>query len=96
MADISKWQKKNTKTMLLRLNIRTDRDILKHLDTVKSKQGYIKELIRADMKSKGIEIPHPSRAEEKKYAEYLCDLEFGEIDPSEDFKYETNDRSGKD
>lgn len=86
MADIAKWQKKNTKTVLLRFNIRTDRDILKHLDTVSSKQGYIKELIRADMDKKGIVIPHPSRAEEKKYAEYLCDLEFGEIDPKEDFK----------
>lgn len=85
MADIAKWQKKNTKTVLLRFNIRTDRDILKYLETVPSKQGYIKDLIRADLKEKGIEIPHPSRAEEKKYAEYLCDLEFGEIDPKEDF-----------
>ena len=85
MADISKWQKKNTKTVLLRFNIRTDRDILKYLESVPSKQGYIKDLIRADLKAKGIEIPHPSRAEEKKYAEYLCDLEFGEIDPKEDF-----------
>ena len=86
MATIQEWQKKNTKTVLLRFNIRTDRDVLQQLDNVKSKQGYIKELIRADMKAKGIDIPHPSRAEEKKYAEYLCDLEFGEIDPSEDFK----------
>lgn len=80
-----KWQRKNTTLMQIRLNHNTDKDILTHLDTVKSKQGYIKELIRADMESKGIKIPHPSRKEQKKYAEYLCDLEFGEISDKEDF-----------
>ena len=79
------WQKKNTTLMQVRLNNSTDKDILTHLETVPSKQGYIKDLIRADMESKGIKIPHPSRAEQKKYAEYLCDLEFGEIDGKEDF-----------
>lgn len=83
---ITKWNKKNTTLMQLRLNYKTDRDILQHLSTQKSKSGYVKELIRADMKAKGIDIPHPSRAEEKKYAEYLCDLEFGEIDSNEDFE----------
>lgn len=82
------WQRKNTTLMQLRLNHSTDKDILTHLNNQKSKSGYIKELIRADMKEKGIVIPHPSIAEQKKYAEYLCDLEFGEIDPKEDFKYE--------
>lgn len=83
-----KWQRNNTTLMQLRLNFNTDKDILEHLETKKSKSGYIKDLIRADMKAHGIFIPHPSRAEQKKYAEYLCDLEFGEIDPTEDFKYE--------
>lgn len=82
------WQRKNTTLIQLRLNHNTDKDILEHLDNQKSKSGYIKELIREDMKQKGIVIPHPSKAEQKKYAEYLCDLEFGEIDPSEDFVYE--------
>lgn len=82
------WQRKNTTLMQIRLNYMTDKDILTHLKTVPSKSGYIKDLIRADMKAKGINIPHPSRAEQKKYAEYLCDLEFGEISPDEDFKYE--------
>jgi len=86
MSALSEWQKKNTSCTLLRFNVRTDRDILKHLETVGSKQGYIKDLIRADMKQKGLDMPHPSRAEEKKYAEYLLDLEFGEIDSKEDFK----------
>lgn len=86
MAACTKWQKENTKTILIRLNIRTDKDIIQQLDTVKSKQGYIKELIREDMDKKGIVIPHPSKSQIKKYQEYLCDLEFGEIDPTEDFK----------
>lgn len=81
-----KWQKKHTVQVALRFNDKTDLDVITQLENVPNKQGYIKELIRADMKSKGIEIPHPSRADEKKYAEYLCDLEFGEIEPSEEFK----------
>ena len=86
MANCNKWQKENTKTILIRLNIRTDKDIIQQLDTVKSKQGYIKDLIREDMEKKGIVIPHPSMSQIKKYQEYLCDLEYGEIDPKEDFK----------
>ena len=86
MTSHEKWTRKNTTLIQLRLNHNTDRDILQHLKTVPSKQGYVKELIRADMQKKGIVIPHPSIAEKKKYAEYLCDLEFGEIDPKEDFK----------
>lgn len=81
----TEWQKKNTTLMQFRLNHDTDKDILTYLGTLPSKTGYIKELIRADMKTKGINIPHPSKAEQKKYAEYLCDLEFGEIDEKEDF-----------
>ena len=34
----------------MKLNRRTDGDVLEKLDNVPSKQGYIKELIRADLK----------------------------------------------
>ena len=44
------YNKKNTKTILLRFNLNTDADILKHLEKQDSKLGYIKELIRKDMK----------------------------------------------
>ena len=37
------------KQVALRLNILTDADILQLLDEVDNKQGYIKELIRADI-----------------------------------------------
>ena len=45
----NKYDKENTKQISLRLNKKTDADILEHLETVGSKQGYIKELIRADI-----------------------------------------------
>lgn len=44
-----KYDKLNTKSVTLRLNKKTDKDILEKLDTVDSKMGYIKELIRKDM-----------------------------------------------
>ena len=48
----NKSNKKNTKTICVRLSFNTDADIIKKLDEVKSKMGYIKELIRKDMQAK--------------------------------------------
>jgi len=45
----AKYDAANTKKILLKLNIKTDDDILKRLDAVSNKQGYIKDLIRADI-----------------------------------------------
>lgn len=42
--------KRNTTTVLLRLNYNTDADILEKLGQVDSKMGYIKTLIREDLK----------------------------------------------
>lgn len=39
----------NTRQVHLKLNLRTDKDVLARLDEVPSKQGYIKGLIRADI-----------------------------------------------
>lgn len=50
----NKYDKLNTKQISLRLNKNTDADILEHLETVGSKQGYIKELIRRDMANSGL------------------------------------------
>lgn len=44
-----KYDKENTRQVHLKLNRRTDGDVLEKLDSVPSKQGYIKELIRADI-----------------------------------------------
>lgn len=45
----AKYDKANTKSVFLKLNIKTDADILEYLETVGNKQGYIKGLIRKDM-----------------------------------------------
>ena len=45
----AKYDKENTVQLKLKLNKKTDSDIIKRLSEVDSKQGYIKELIRADI-----------------------------------------------
>ena len=45
----TRYNKANTTTVLLRLNKRTDADIIGRLQEVGNKQGYIKSLIRRDM-----------------------------------------------
>lgn len=47
----NKSNKINTKMICLRLSYNTDSDIIKKLDEVESKMGYIKELIRKDMQA---------------------------------------------
>lgn len=46
----AKYDKANTKQFILKLNKTTDADIMEKLATVGNMQGYIKELIRQDMK----------------------------------------------
>lgn len=48
-----KYNKENTLCVLLRLNFSTDRDVIQKLESVPSKMGYIKKLIRKDMKENG-------------------------------------------
>lgn len=45
-----KYDKENTKSIHLKFNLATDKDILDKLESVSNKQGYIKELIRKDIK----------------------------------------------
>ena len=45
----NKYNKANTKQVIIRLSIKYDTDILKHLETVDNKAGYIKQLIRQDI-----------------------------------------------
>lgn len=45
-----KYDEANTVQLKLKLNRKTDADILARLDAVANKQGYIKDLIRADLK----------------------------------------------
>lgn len=46
---IEKYQKENIRRFVLKLNKKTDADLIKHLDKKKNRQGYLKELIKNDM-----------------------------------------------
>ena len=46
----AKYDASHTKQIKLKLNLETDKDILERLDEVENKQGYIKSLIRSDIK----------------------------------------------
>lgn len=48
----NKYNAKATKTILVRLNLENDKDIIEHLEKQKSMMGYIKQLIREDMNRK--------------------------------------------
>ena len=47
----AKYDKANTKAVTLKLNRKTDADILAKLEEVGNVQGYIKQLIRADIEA---------------------------------------------
>ena len=47
---VAKYDAVNTKQFHLKLNTKTDSDIIERLGKQKSVQGYIKRLIREDMK----------------------------------------------
>lgn len=47
---VRKYDQQNTIQYHLKLNLNTDKDIIDKLNSVESKQGYIKELIRQDIK----------------------------------------------
>ena len=50
---ITKFTKEKTVSVNLRLHKNTDADIIGKLESVPSKMGYIKQLIRADMAKNG-------------------------------------------
>ena len=46
---MDEYDKENTTKVLLKLNNKTDADVIERLSAVGNKQGYIKELIRRDL-----------------------------------------------
>lgn len=50
LSAVRRYDDKNTVQVHFKLNKKTDADILNKLDSVPNKQGYIKELIREDIK----------------------------------------------
>ena len=49
---VRKYDAKNTKQYHLKLNLKTDADVISFLAGIENVQGYIKELIRQDMENK--------------------------------------------
>lgn len=49
----AKYDKAHTTNITLKLNLKTDKDILDRLASVPNRQGYIKQLIRDDMNRTG-------------------------------------------
>ena len=49
---VKKYDKTHTKQIHLKLNLEHDKEIIEHLDRQANVQGYIKQLITDDMKSK--------------------------------------------
>lgn len=45
----AEWDKKNIKGFYIKLSKSTDADIIRWLESIPNKQGYIKELIRKNM-----------------------------------------------
>ena len=48
----ARYDKTHTRRVHLKLNLELDADVLQKLDLVDSMQGYIKDLIRADLEEK--------------------------------------------
>lgn len=48
----TKYDEKNTVQVKLKLNRKTDKDIIEALERSGNKQGYIKALIRADLQNR--------------------------------------------
>lgn len=46
---IEKWNKANTRRMVLTWMLKSDADVLAKLDSVPNKTDYIRQLIRADI-----------------------------------------------
>ncbi len=44
-----KYEKENIKRIVLKLNIKTDNDIIQYLNTKDNINGYLKELVRNDI-----------------------------------------------
>jgi len=49
----ARYNRQSTRQVPIRLNVHTDADILAKLDSVDSKAGYVKRLIRADIAENG-------------------------------------------
>lgn len=52
-----RYDRSNTQQVTLKLNKNTDADVLMKLDSMENRQGYIKELVRKDMREENGTLP---------------------------------------
>lgn len=57
---ITNWNKENQTQVRIVFRNKDDEDVINYIKGISAKSAYMKELIRADMKSKGIEVKEPS------------------------------------
>lgn len=57
---ITNWNKENQTQVRIVFRNKDDEDVINYIKGIFAKSAYMKELIRADMKSKGIEVKEPS------------------------------------
>jgi hypothetical protein len=55
-----RYDKKNTTQVLLKLNTKTDADVIGKLTSVDNKQGYLKELVRSNLRNNSGILPFDS------------------------------------
>ena len=48
----NKWAKENTKSITIKMYLKTDEDLIKHLAQQENRNAYIKSLIRADLEGR--------------------------------------------
>ena len=48
----NKWAKENTKSITIKMYLKTDEDLLTHLSQQENRNAYIKSLIRADLEGR--------------------------------------------
>ena len=65
----AKYDAKNCKNYHFKLVIKSDKDIIDKLASVPSMQGYIKQLIRADIEGSSVPIPDAALSVLKEEAE---------------------------
>lgn len=49
---VRKYNAVNVKAFTFKLNKKTDKDILEHMNEISNKQGYLKSLVRADIEGR--------------------------------------------
>ena len=73
----TRWDRENTVVVTMKLNKNQDADIIEKLNSVDNRQGYIKDLIRADISDEW--IPCSERLPEDNHEVLVYEKNYGNI-----------------